>query len=121
MKSDQEPALRSIVEELGRLKATDGSGRYVIENSPVGASQSNGMIERAIQSESGQVRVLLSELEDRWGSIIPYDHPMICYVVEYAGILLNRFDVGVDGTTAYERNYGKRATTLGIGIGEAVL
>ena len=46
VKSDQEPVLRSIVEEVGRLKATDGSGRYVIENSLVGASQSNGMIER---------------------------------------------------------------------------
>ena len=59
VKSDQESALCSIVEDVGRLKITDGSGRYVIEFSP-GASQSNGMIEGAIQSVSG--RVLLSAL-----------------------------------------------------------
>ena len=121
VKSDQEPALRSIVEDVGRLKVSDGSGRYVVEYSPVGASQSNGMIERAFQSVSGQTRVLLSALEEKWGCSIPYDHPLICYIVEYAGVLLNRFEVGVDGRTAYERNKGKKATTLGIGIGEAVL
>ena len=64
VKSDQESALRSIVEDVGRLRVTDGSGRYVIEFSP-GASHSNGMIEGAIRSVSGQVRVLLSALEDR--------------------------------------------------------
>ena len=68
MKSDQEPALRSVVEDVGRLKAAEGGGRYVAEYSPVGASQSNGMIERAIQSVTGQTRVLLSALEEKWGS-----------------------------------------------------
>ena len=46
VKSDQESALRSIVEDLGRLQVTDGSGRHVVEYSP-GASQSNGMIEES--------------------------------------------------------------------------
>ena len=32
-----------------------------------------------------------------------------------------KIEVGVDGRNAYERNKGKKATTLGIGIGEAVL
>ena len=121
VKSDQEPALRSVVEDVGRLKAVDGSGRYVAENSPVGASQSNGVIERAVQSVAGQVRVLLGALEEKWGFAVPCDHPLLPYVVEYAGVLLNRFEVGADGRTAYERNKGKKATTLGVGIGEAVL
>ena len=77
------------------------------------------MIKRAIQSVSGQTRVLLSALEEKWGCSMPYDHPLICYIVEYAGVLLNRFEVGVDGRTAYERNKGSKVTTLG--IGEAVL
>ena len=82
VKSDQVSALRPIVEDVGRLKITDGSGRYVLEYSPVGASQSNGMIEGAIQSVSGQVRVLLSALEESCGRMIPYDHPMMSYIVE---------------------------------------
>ena len=36
-------------------------------------------------------------------------------------MLLNRFEVGADGRTAYEMNKGKKATTMGIEIGEAVL
>ena len=74
------------------------------------------MIERAIQSVSVQTCVM----EEKCGCSIPYDHPLICYIVEYASVLLNRFEVGVDGRTAYERNKRKKATTLGIGI-EAVL
>ena len=100
MKSDQEPALRSIVEDVGRLKVSDGSGRYVVEYSPVGASQSNGMIERAIQSVSEQTRELLNALEEKWGCSFPCDHLLVCYIVEYEGVLLNRFEVGVDGMTA---------------------
>ena len=67
---------------------------------------------------SGRTRVLLSALKEKWGCSIPYDHPLICYIVEHAGVLLNRFEVEVDGRTAYERNRGEKATTLGIGIGE---
>ena len=35
--------------------------------------------------------------------------------------MLNRFEVGYDGKTAYERCKGKRAKTLGIEFGEAIL
>ncbi len=34
-KSDQEPAIRSIVTEVGRVRAVGGSGKYIIENSVV--------------------------------------------------------------------------------------
>ena len=79
------------------------------------------MTVKAIQSVSGQTRVLLSALEVKWGCSIPYDHPLMCHIVEYAGVPLHRFDVGVDRRTACERKKGKKATTLGLGIGEAVM
>jgi hypothetical protein len=41
--------------------------------------------------------------------------------VEYAAVLPNRFEVGADGKTNYERNKGKRCSTLGIEFGEAVM
>ena len=47
-------------------------------------------------------------------------HPIICYIIEYAALLLNRFEVGHDGRTSFERCKGKRAKTLGIEFGEAV-
>ena len=90
VKSDQEPALRSIVEDVARVNGTDG-GRYVVKCSPVGARLSNGMVERAMQSVSGQTSVLLSTMV--WGRSIPYDHPWMCHIVGYAGVL-QRFEVG---------------------------
>ena len=75
VKSDQ--GARSA---LGRLKVADGSGRYVVEYSPTGASQSNGM---AIHSVSGQTRLLLSAFKEKWGCSIPYDHSVIFHIVHF--------------------------------------
>ena len=102
VKSDQEPAVKTVVEDVGRAKAADGSGRYIVENSPVGASQSNGMVERGIQSIAALARVLLSAVQDRWGVEVEIDHPFVFYLVEYAAVLLNRFEGSADGKTAYD-------------------
>ena len=120
VKSDQEPAICSIINEVGRLRAAAGGGRFIVENSPVGSSASNGMVERAIQSVQGQVRVMKLALERRLGFEIPHRHAMVPWIVEYAGFLLNRFEVSHDGKTAYERLKGKKAKTLGIEFGEAI-
>ena len=79
VKSDQEPAIKAVVEDVGRAKAADGSGRYIVEYSPVGSSQSNGMVERGIQSVAAQARVLLSAVQAKWGVEVPIDHPFVCY------------------------------------------
>ena len=69
VKSDQEAAVKAIVEEIGRLRAAGGGGRYVVENSPVGASQSNGVVERHIQTIEQLVRVLKDASEERWNTL----------------------------------------------------
>ena len=43
IKSDQEPALIALVREIGSHRPAGGGGRMVIESSPVGDSQGNGM------------------------------------------------------------------------------
>ena len=50
VRSDQEPAVMSIMEEVGNIRAQRGGGRFVVENSPIGSSQSNAVAEKAIQS-----------------------------------------------------------------------
>ena len=121
VKSDQEPAIMAIVEEVGRVRSATSQGRYVVEHSPVGSSASNGIVERAIQSVEQQVRVLKSSLEDRWKVHIPARHSVVPWLVEYSAFLLNRFEVGRDGKTAYERCKGKQAKTAGLEFGEAIL
>jgi len=119
-KSDQEPAIQKVIADVGKLRAFGGGGKFVLENSPVGSSASNGVVERAIQSITGQARVLLDALESRWQVSIPYGHPILCYIIEYSAFLLNRFEVGHDGMTAIERCKGKKAKTIGIEMGEAI-
>ena len=41
--------------------------------------------------------------------------------MEYASHLLNRYEVGHDGKTAYERCKGKPAKNMGVEFGEGVL
>ena len=119
-KSDQEPAIMSVLDGVREKKAALG-GRWIPENSPVGSHQSNGVVERAIQSVAAQVRVLKSDLETRWGVAIPAASAAIPWMMEWAAFLLNRYEVGHDGKTAYERCKGKPARTPGIAFGEAVL
>ena len=53
MKTDNEPALVKVVEEVGRLRAAKGGRGLVVENSPVHSSKSNGYIERSAQGGKG--------------------------------------------------------------------
>ena len=75
------------------------------------------MIERHIQVVEQQVRVMKSALEEKWAVGIPSKHCLLPWIIEYAGLLLDRFEVGKDGKTAYERCKGEKAKTLGIEFG----
>ena len=120
VKSDQEPAVKAILSDAGRVRSAEGGGRYLLEQSPVGSSARNGVVERAIQSveaRAGPEKCPRGPLGRQVGdpaSSDPVDP-------EHAAVLLNRFGVGHDGKTAYERNKGKTAMVLGMEFGEATL
>ena len=65
LKSDQEPALSSLIRMI-RTHRGDQT-QTMQENSPVGDSRSNGLVERTIQSVQGQIRTMRSALESRLG------------------------------------------------------
>ena len=65
VKSDQEAACKCLVAEIGKMRAMKGGGKWIVENSQVGASASNGVVERVIQSVQGQIRVMKLALEKR--------------------------------------------------------
>jgi hypothetical protein len=121
VKSDNEAAITFIIAEVGRMRAATGGGKWMVENSPVGSSASNGVVERAIRSVTQQARVMKDGLEHKAKMLIGARHPLMPWIVEYAGHLLNRFEVSQDGTTAYERLKGQSARTFGIEFGESVL
>ena len=62
LRSDQEPALQDLMGEVARLR---GDLPTVLEASPVGDSQSNGFVERAVRS----VEEMIRDSQDRVGSL----------------------------------------------------
>ena len=53
------------------------------------------------------MRVMKLAIEGYTQAEIPLDHPIIPWLVESAAWTLNRYEVGKDGKTAYERAKGK--------------
>ena len=68
----------------------------------------------------GQVRTMKEALGARLNTKIPVGHRVLAWLVEYAAILVNRFEVGHDGRTPYERSKNKTAKVLGLEFMEKV-
>ena len=73
------------------------------ENSPVGESQSNGMVERAVRSTKGQIRTLRLALMKRISQKVPPRHPTMAWMTPHAGELISKYQKNKDGKTAYEK------------------
>ena len=91
------------------------------EESHVGESRSNGLAERAIQSVTSQVRCMKLALEDRIHQTIPSHHPILTWMVEYASMLISKYQPGEDGMTPYQRLHGQPIRERLPEFGETVL
>ena len=102
-KGDQEPALRTMMK---RSKMLCGE-QCVMEQSPVGESQSNGAIEGQIKIMQGQFRTMGGHLETCYKRVIPRTHQCMAWLVRHVGGTMFRERVGTDGMTAYKRIKGR--------------
>ena len=93
---------------------------FVMEESPVEEHQSNGTIEVTVREIQKQVRVMKSALEERMKCEVPSRHPILAFLVEHAGKLMSRYQVGRDGRTAYELHAGKPYRRQLVEFGERV-
>jgi hypothetical protein len=115
-KGDQEPALRTFMD---RVKTMCGD-QCIMEESPVGESQSNGAIENAIQGIEGQFRAMRSDLESCYNRIILPSHPCRPWLIRHAGSTAFREKIGNDGFTAYKRVKGKDFKKELVKFGECI-
>ena len=93
LKSDQEPAILALKEEIRRTLDID----VIMEESPVGESQSNGRVERAVRTVKGQIRTLKESLDSRFQERIPSHHPVLAWMPRHAAATITRYQVGPDG------------------------
>ena len=94
LRSDQEPAIQDLLREVGKKRIP---AKTFYEFSPVGSSASNGVAERGVQTIEGQIRVLKDALESRVGTVIPSNHNILAWLIEFAATVVNRYEVGRDG------------------------
>jgi hypothetical protein len=118
IKTDQEV---SIIDLANAIKVLRPEIQTFAEHSPVGSSASNGVCERGVQTLEGQIRVLKDALETRWGITVGENQLVLSWLVEFAGVLINRCEVGHDGKTPYERTRGKISRILGVEFGERLM
>ena len=97
----------ALLEDVARRRV---GAVTIIEKSPKGDSQSNGLAERAVRGIEELLRVHKLDLEARLGQVLQMDHPCIEWLVEYTTDVLNKAQVGHDGRTPYQRSKGRRYT-----------
>ena len=100
LKTDQENSMKYFVKDF--IEARE-EGKTIPEESPVGSSGSNGIVERGVQAVVGQLIFLLLAFEGRLGRRLDVKERVVTFMPEYAAYLLNRLEVGKDGKTSNER------------------
>eukprot|EP00973_Karenia_brevis_P090589 12403341-Karenia_brevis.AAC.1 len=116
IRCDNEPA----VKKLQQIIIESREQNTIPQNSPKYSSQSNGAVERAIQSVTGHIRVTKFALEQRIKTKIPADWPVLQWIVVFVGMMLTCHEVGQDGRTAYYRLHGRQASIAVAEFGEQV-
>ena len=103
LKSDQEKALVALQERLRQLR-NGINEQTILENSPVGESQSNGVVEKAVQEVENLAGTLLAALEERLDIVLPIESAVFAWLIDYSSVLINRYRVGKDGQTPTQRH-----------------
>ena len=117
VKTDQENSILAVAKEIKRLRKEE----TILEASKIYDSQSNGVAERAVQSVECQARTILIALQKRLEVKAPVTHKIVTWLVEHAADMLNKFAVGPDGRTAFERIKGKKYRGEVVEFGRKIL
>ena len=117
IKNDQESNIVALQHEIKRRRATHGTA---LDEGRVGDSNSNARAEVAVQEVKGMIRTLRSALEGNIGARIGLDHPIVPWLVRFAGTNITRFQVRADGKTSFEKMKGYRGVMPVGEFGEVV-
>ena len=108
-KSDGEHSLVVVKKAaVSEVRRTGWDVTVTPEESPVGDSQKNGYVERAIWEVQSFTRVLVHKAVELHNAKFHAAHPLVAWNIRYSSQLLNRFQrSGDDGRTAFERRKGR--------------
>ena len=79
----------------------------ILEESPVGDSQSNGLAENAVRELKGVARSLKFAVATLHNAEVHAKHPILPWLISHAAAVINRAQLGKDGLTAFRRWKGR--------------
>ena len=123
LKSDNEPALQTLVEQALERARVQCRGLTSIsqEHPPAYDSQSNGGVEVGIRLIRGLFRTLKLCTEARLDKFVPVDHPLVSWLLEHTCLILSVRVRGSDGLTAWARVRGRAFNQRMLSFAESVL
>ena len=119
LRVDPERSMQSLAEEVKIQRG--GRMETILENAPQGEKQSNGLAERAVRTGKDMLRTLKGALEDRIKCIIPPKANVLKWMAERGSVMRNRYSIGPDGKTPYERVTGRKPSSSLCEFAERVL
>ena len=117
LKSDGEPAIVQMVEEIKRRRQHP----TIPQSPPAYDPAANGVAEHAVQDYMAQMRACKIGLESRIKTKVETDWRVLEWMSEHAAMTLNRALVGHDGKTPIWRLMGKPSSKALLEFGEQVL
>jgi hypothetical protein len=103
IRTDGEPAVTKLAEAVAAFRAEETA----LEMTSKDNSQGIGPVERGNYLVASCARALRSTIEEKLGWRIPIGHPIVSWLIRHCSWLLNRYSVGHDGKTPYERAKGR--------------
>ena len=105
LQCDPEPALRNIAEAV-----TGEVGGLSLRNTPKGWKQAQGSVGNMQATLYGQIKALRLELLTRYNVELSVLSALFTWLVRHAQWLVNRYLQNLQGTTAFERCWGRSRT-----------
>ena len=116
LKSDNEPAMVAFREKLGRTVG----GNIIPEGPARGESGSNGAVEEAGKTVMNLVKTWKDHIEHEAKIDLEPKDAIIRWMCRWAELAYDRFHVGEDGKTAWERARGRKCQMEVVPLGEKV-
>ena len=117
IKCDQEESMKRIAELLQERRRPR---RTIIEYSPKGSDQSNGVVQNAHYHLEGLLRTMRSDLMEKTGVNVNVKSLLAPWLVRRCAWSLTRFAMGAGGQTAFKRQRGKDYVGETACFGEAI-
>ncbi len=105
-KSNDEPAILALKDAV----RSESEVELVLEESPVGDRQANGLVENAVKNVQGQFRVIKDALGSRYNRRLGGGHPAAPRLAMQAASVINRGRKDGEGLTPHKRWEGKELT-----------